>query len=166
VFTVELPVAAAPAEPPAPASAGSPSIGGKGILVVDDESAVAHLVAEMLRSDGHRADAALSAVRALELIATRRYDLVITDIRMPDVDGPRFYREVVARSIDPRPRFIFMTGDVLGPATREFLESTKAACLAKPFDREAIRRAVAQLFNGHEPGPDAVTPGGGTAQAS
>ncbi|MGH7308303.1 MAG: hypothetical protein ACREK6_06375, partial [Candidatus Rokuibacteriota bacterium] len=49
-----------------------------------------------------------------------------------------------------RPRFVFMTGDLLGPATRDFLESTKAPCLAKPFDLEAIRRVVVQALTGRE----------------
>ncbi|MGH7313815.1 MAG: GAF domain-containing protein [Candidatus Rokuibacteriota bacterium] len=150
VLTVELPVAQAPAEPLGRESEGPPAIERKSILVVDDESAVAHLVADMLRLDGHQADAALSAVSALELIAAHRYDLVITDIRMPDFDGPHLYRDVAARSPDHRPRFIFMTGDLLGPATRDFLESTKAPCLAKPFDLEAIRRVVTQALNGRE----------------
>jgi len=150
VFTVELPVGQAVAEPLGRESEGPAAVGSKTILVVDDEPAVAHLVADMLRLDGHVADAAVSAVSALEQMATRRYDLVITDIRMPDVDGPRLYREVAARYPDRRPRFVFMTGDLLGPATRDFLESTKAPCLAKPFDLDAIRRVVVQALNGSE----------------
>ncbi len=150
VFTVELPVGPAVAEPLGRESEGPAAVTSQAILVVDDEPAVAHLVADMLRLDGHAADTALSAVNALEQIATHRYDLVITDIRMPDIDGPRLFQEVAARHSGRRPRFVFMTGDLLGPATRDFLESTKAPCLAKPFDLEAIRQVVVQALTGRE----------------
>jgi signal transduction histidine kinase/ActR/RegA family two-component response regulator len=152
VFTVELPVGPAAVEPLGREPEGQAVIGSQTILVVDDEPAVAHLVADMLRLDGHAVDAAVSVASALEQLAARRYDLIITDIRMPDVDGPGLYRELSARFPDRRPRFVFMTGDLLGPTTRDFLESTQAPCLAKPFDLAAIRRVVIQALNGRERG--------------
>jgi two-component system NtrC family sensor kinase len=148
VFTVELPVGPAPVEPHGREAEGSGRLERKTILVVDDEPAVAQLVADLLSCDGHEVDSAPSAVAALRRIAAQRYDLIITDIRMPDMDGPHFYREVAARYPEARPRFVFMTGDLLGPGTSDFLESTRALRLAKPFDLEAIRRVVAQVFNG------------------
>jgi signal transduction histidine kinase/ActR/RegA family two-component response regulator len=150
VFTVELPLGTATAELLGREADASAALEGKTILVVDDETAVAQLVADLLQLDGHTVDVAPSGVDALKRITSHRYDLVITDVRMPDVDGPHLYREVATRYPEARPRFVFMTGDLLGPATRDFLESTRAPRLAKPFDLETVRRVVVQALNGHE----------------
>jgi signal transduction histidine kinase/ActR/RegA family two-component response regulator len=159
VFTVQLPVGRAPAASDQREPEGSLTVAEKSILVVDDEPAVARLVADLLRRDGHRADTAPGGGAALERLVAHAYDLVITDVRMPDIDGARLYQEVAARDPAVRPRFVFMTGDLLGPATREFLESTKAPCLPKPFDLETVRRAVALAFNGRgAPDPERSGP--------
>jgi len=82
------------------------------------------------------------AVAAREMLERDRHDLIICDIRMPGLDGPGLYREVTRRWPAARPRFIFMTGDVLGAETRRFLEETGAPCLSKPFVLDDVRRIV------------------------
>lgn len=142
VFTIELPVSSGVGELPAVVAGSVPTIPPKKILVVDDDSAVAALLADLLTLDGHRVAAAPNAATALERLNDLNYDIVISDIRMPNLDGPGFYREVELRSSGWRPLFVFVTGDILDADTLKFLEQTNIPCLYKPFGAEDVRRVI------------------------
>jgi signal transduction histidine kinase len=146
-FVVTLPVAAGPAaeRPAAPgAKAGEAATAGAGerILVVDDEALLAAVVVEALRSEGYSADAARSGDEALQLLQQQPYDLVITDLKMPGMDGPRLREEILRRAPGFSGRILFSTGDVASSSTRRFLEETGSACLTKPFRLAELRRVV------------------------
>ena len=83
---------------------------------------------------------------ALGKLALGGYELILSDIRMPELDGPSLYRELERR--DPRllRRMIFLTGDTLSPVTREFLEKTEAPCLSKPFALSDVRDIVQRVL--------------------
>ena len=142
-FVIELPVGA----PPAPAderedlSAASP-VPGKTILVVDDEPAVASLLAEALSRDGYKVDLAANGAVALRMLGARDYDLIVSDSGMPVLSGPELYREVERREPRLTRRFVFVTGDILNPRTRAFLARTGAPQLEKPFTVESVTRVV------------------------
>ncbi|MBI3457965.1 MAG: response regulator [Candidatus Rokubacteria bacterium] len=143
LFRVELPVTPARVtggEAPAP-EAPAP-VPGKLILVVDDEPEVASVLADLLSAEGHQVETADNGVIALEKLSARTYDLVVSDVRMPGLDGPALYRELERRRPEVCRRFVFVTGDDLSSATREFLEATRARRLNKPFDLDEIRRVV------------------------
>ena len=142
VFTVELPVSSTAIESAGPDAGSDLTIRQKKVLVVDDDSAVATLLAEILTIDGHQVQTALNAATALEHLDERSYDLVISDMRMPVLDGPGFYREVELRHSGRRPPFVFVTGDILGADSLKFLEKTKVPCLTKPFAPGDVRRAI------------------------
>ncbi len=133
-------------EPRVPSSQPSPFSPGKVILVVDDEPEIAALLAEMLSADGHEVETAANGVVALEKLRERAYDLILSDIVMPQLDGPGLYREVVGRYPRLRRRFIFITGSSQDPKTREFLAETQAPSLSKPFSADDIRRVVQHAF--------------------
>ena len=145
-FTIELPIAvqpvaragAAPAEPP-------PPIGPKTMLVVDDEPEIAAVIAEALERDGHKADVATNGALALTMLGMRSYDLVLSDTKMPVMDGEAFFAELVRRDPTFRRRVIFLTGDVLSREKRDFLEGTGAPFLTKPCDLGDVRRLVQQV---------------------
>lgn len=143
VFTVELPVEAAghPAGSAAADPAG-PVTPGRRVLVVDDEPGVAEALASLLADDGHLAETAADGRAALALLERAAWDVVISDIRMPGLDGPALYGEVMRRPAHRAPAFVFMTGDLLGAETREFLERAGVPCLRKPFTLEDVRRAL------------------------
>src|SRR5437667_2496565 len=142
VFTIELPVSSTAIESAGPDAGSDLTIRQKKVLVVDDDSAVATLLAEILTIDGHQVQTALNAATALEHLDERSYDLVISDMRMPVLDGPGFYREVELRHSGRRPPFVFVTGDILGAHSLKFLEKTKVPCLTKPFAPGDVRRAI------------------------
>ena len=146
-FLIELPMVtppvaatkAAPAEVP-------PPLTPKTILVVDDESEIAAVLAEMLQRAGHRVDVAANGAEALEMLERRGYDLILTDTKMPVLDGVEFYRALERRFPQLCRRLIFVTGDVLDPEKRDFLASTGAPCLPKPFDLDEVRRVAHGLL--------------------
>jgi CheY-like chemotaxis protein len=119
---------------------------GARILVVDDEPGIAGVLAEVLQLDGHVVETVGNGQAALGKLAVGGYELILSDIRMPELDGPSLYWELERR--DPRllRRMIFLTGDTLSPGTREFLEKTGAPCLAKPFALNEVREIVQQVL--------------------
>jgi len=148
-FRIELPLLSRPAAAPeTSAPVALPSITPKTILVVDDEPDIADVLADALRLVGHHVEVVGDGTQALELLATRTYDLIMSDTRMPGLDGIGLYREVERRFPTLRERIVFVTGDVLDAEKLAFLEGTGAPFLMKPFDVEEVRRLVHQIFAG------------------
>ena len=142
-FVIELPLGTPPdaSDEPDAAEAVMP-VPGKAILVVDDEPAVAALLAEALSRDGYKVDMAANGAVALRMLGARSYDLIISDSGMPVLSGPELYREVEQREPHLTRRFVFVTGDILNPRTRAFLARTGAPQLEKPFTVESVKRVV------------------------
>ena len=145
-FRVELPVESAAAETAASEQSLEPPVRGKTILVVDDEPELATLLAEILTADAHRVDTAENGIAALDKLREGSYDLVISDLRMPQLDGPGLYREVARRYPQLLRRMIFVTGDTLGPESTEFLRQSAAPTFGKPFAPADVRRVLRQVL--------------------
>ncbi|HTG12396.1 MAG TPA: response regulator [Candidatus Eisenbacteria bacterium] len=152
VFTLELP-AATSGEPAAGAAAepadaaGRAAVLGRGrrVLVVDDEPAIVELVTTVLDDQGWRVDVAAGGRAALERLQQTHYDLVLSDVRMPEGDGADFYRAAVAQQKGLAQRFLFMTGDTANEDAWRVLQATRAPVLSKPFTPQALLRAVEQV---------------------
>jgi CheY-like chemotaxis protein len=106
---------------------------GKRILVVEDEPIIAGLLGDMLMADGHEVDAVNTGRAALEKLATGTYDLIVSDLRMPVLDGRGLYRELEKHHSEMLPRIVFVTGSALDPGNEDFLTSTRVPWIAKPF---------------------------------
>src|SRR5262249_9329827 len=113
-FTVTLPYAA-PDGADRREDERKPGAGGRMILIVDDEADIVDTYAEILAADGHRCDAAENGRVALERVAARRYDLILSDLRMPELDGPGLHRALLGRDPAMADRILFLTGDTLSP---------------------------------------------------
>jgi len=153
VFTVALPVGAvdttlAVARPP---SKVSPS--PRTILIVDDEAEIRDTLAEILTDASNRVVAASSGREALERMATEHFDVILTDIRMPDIDGRALYREIVERWPERAARVVFVTGDTLASALRDFVSESGRPVIEKPFLPNEVRRVVAELVVDGEVAP-------------
>jgi signal transduction histidine kinase len=147
VFVIELPVEAPPvAERAGRAAEARPSVRRGTILVVDDEPEIAAVLAEMLSTDGHEVETAANGCIALARLRERTYDLILSDLRMPKLDGAGLYRELERERPELLSRLIFLTGDELGGETTEFLQRTGAQALAKPFDADDVRRVVQRVL--------------------
>ena len=165
-FTIRLPVAAAPA-PPAPAPVATPAAEPQRgrIVVVDDERDLAVMLARMLQSQGHEVQVCTRGAEALALVEREPFDVLLTDVSMPDMDGWEVARRV--KEIRPELPVGVVTGwgsqfegMDLAPRGVDFL-------LSKPFTVTAARALVAQAL-AHAPGA-ATSPGlaqdGGEAAA-
>jgi CheY-like chemotaxis protein len=126
----------------APESAVTP----RSILVVDDEASIQRLLGSILELDGHQVETARNGREALERIGRHRYDVIITDIKMPDMDGRELFRRLL--SLDPAlaHRTIFITGDTVSPDTRTFLQHVNNPCLTKPFRVREVRETISQIL--------------------
>jgi DNA-binding response OmpR family regulator len=87
---------------------------------MDDEPSIVHLIARALRESGYLVDGVTRAELALGRLRRERYDLIISDIKMPGMDGPACKKDV--RAMDPSlaKRIVLMTGDLLGANTQAF----------------------------------------------
>jgi PAS domain S-box-containing protein len=147
LFVVELPLDR-PEElaVPSPPAAAHPARQGH-VLVVDDDLELVNVLAAALRAVGHEVQIAANGVEALAALDRATFDVILTDMRMPKLDGPGLYREIQQRHPDLVDRVVFVTGDILGRETAAFLERTRAVHLTKPFDIKQVRRIVAEVLD-------------------
>jgi two-component system NtrC family sensor kinase len=146
-FLVALPVEAAPMSVPAPSTPSEiVPRHGKSILVVDDEAGIRSALAHLLRRDGHRVETAANGRLALIQIQEKAFDLILCDLRMPQLDGPGLYRELEARQPHLLRHMIFLTGDTLSAETKKFLDGIDTPRLTKPFTVAEARRVVEQAL--------------------
>ena len=144
-FCLTLPLQATPPEsdlqadnPPAPAAASGPAR----VLVVDDEPDIAELVRSLLEGAGYDVACADSGQVALEMLDTVRFDAIVSDLRMPDMDGAALWRAVRDRHPALARRVVFVTGDTLSPGARQFLDDTGCLHLDKPFSGGDLLKLV------------------------
>jgi CheY-like chemotaxis protein len=118
------------------------------VLVVDDESIIAQLIADVLSSEGYDVDTAPHGLAALESIERRTYDLILSDLRMPELDGLGLYREIERRRPDLLRRFVFITGTSEHADYQGFIDDVKAPVLTKPFDMSELQRVARDILAG------------------
>ena len=132
--------------PADPEVAQETAVASHSILVVDDEESIQRLLGSLLEIDGHHVDTARNGREALELIAGHQYDLVITDIKMPDMDGRELYEHRRKEHPALAERTVFITGDTVSPDTRNFLKHVKNPVLAKPFRIREVRETISDIL--------------------
>jgi signal transduction histidine kinase/DNA-binding response OmpR family regulator len=146
VFQVELPVGDAPmTTSPAPEEEIYQRVYGQTILVVDDEPSVIRGLSRLLRRDGHIVDTAPNGRMALARLQERTYDLILSDFRMPELDGSGLY-QALEQYPELRQRFVFLTGDTVSHETMAFFEQTGVRWLTKPLRAAEVRRTIQQLL--------------------
>lgn len=155
-FIVDLPVIDVSTQPDATAESASEAlskaeqrkpIAPARILVVEDEPTVAQLIVDVLREQRHHVEAVLDGQEALRRLTRSPYDLVVCDLRMPHFDGQALYQSLRRAGSPLLRRILFVTGDVISPQTREFLEPNQLPYLAKPFLVEELQLAVSRLLD-------------------
>ncbi|MEQ8966580.1 MAG: PAS-domain containing protein [Azospirillaceae bacterium] len=118
------------------------------VLAVDDEPDILTLIRDVLEADGHRVTTCGSGRAALEAVGAGAVDLILSDLHMPDGDGPSLYRQLAGDGRLPRGGIAFLTGDTLGRQARGFLEETGLPCLEKPFTPQELRDLVQRMTRG------------------
>jgi DNA-binding NtrC family response regulator len=114
------------------------------ILVVDDEAVLRNNLARYLRLQGYAVDAAGSADAALQMLETNAYGLVLTDLRMPGMDGLALIRHL--QTEHPDALTVLMTAYASVESAVEALRVGASDYLLKPIALEALGRKIAGLF--------------------
>ena len=115
------------------------------ILAVDDEPVILDLILDALGRDGHRVDTASSAREALQKLERSAYDVIVCDLKMPEMDGQQLYEVLRSRWPDIARRVIFASGDTIHPDTRSFIDRSGRPCVDKPFKLEVLAAAIADV---------------------
>lgn len=117
------------------------------ILLVDDEANIVSLLTEVLKLEGHFVDYAYDGEQALNLINRNQYDLLVTDIKMPGMNGKILFELV--KKIHPKlaSNTIFLTGDIFNKETQEFVEKNAKICLHKPLKIIEFQEKVQEMLN-------------------
>jgi len=120
------------------------------ILVVDDEDFVRSLIVDILTDLGHQVDAASGGAEALRRCEHTRYDLIVSDLRMPQIDGAALFQALQDKFGPAMPRMIFVTGQAHSLDYAGFLGIAGVPVLAKPFTVDALQKAVSQTLSAEE----------------
>lgn len=115
------------------------------ILVIDDERVITNLLRDFLSQRNYQVYSASSGEEAIEILESMDVSIIITDVKMPGMDGIEFYQELKERKPHLLNRLIFITGDTVGSATNKFLKNTGNLYLKKPFSFEEITKAISSI---------------------
>jgi len=116
------------------------------ILVIDDEAPILDLLQTALSREGFQVEVAQKGEEALEKLAQGSYDLIISDLRMPHMDGATLHKVLQSRWPHLLNRVLFLTGDVASPGVQEFFREVRAPYLVKPFTIDEVRSAISKLL--------------------
>lgn len=117
---------------------------GLRFLVVDDEAGVRESVSEMLRTAGGHVEDISGEPDLVETLAAGNHDAVLCDMQMPGINGREIHARLRARLPGAEQRLIFITGDMLSPDTRKFIEESGCLFLEKPFDAKQLVAVVSE----------------------
>jgi CheY-like chemotaxis protein len=141
-FSVTLPVTAPPVAKPAPPAKAFPK--DLRVLVVDDEAGLREMMDEALAGQGARVETAPGGREALEILARVPVDVLVLDVRMPEVSGTDLWSQVSQANPALARRTVFCTGDVVGTETLTLIAETGCPSVSKPFEWARFFEAVAE----------------------
>jgi CheY-like chemotaxis protein len=116
------------------------------VLLVDDEAAVRGTLRAVLESQGYDCDEAEHGAAALTILEQQHFDLIITDNKMPILNGVEFLKQY-SQKPDPKPPVIFFTGDISDEEKELAMNAGARAVLQKPPNFGEIISAVQQAIS-------------------
>jgi two-component system NtrC family sensor kinase len=140
-FFIELPIVDSEATvPPVKVqslSADSPSNVTR-VLLIDDEAPLLEVLALALKRRGYSVDTANDGTLALARLHRKKYDLILCDMNMPELNGSDLYRQIQGKYPELAPRVVFTSGDILNLPDTGFLRETGSRLLTKPFELDEL----------------------------
>ena len=113
------------------------------ILIVDDDRRMANTLLDIFKVKGYLAEAAYSGAEALEKVEEGHFDSVLTDLKMPEMNGVDLYRAI--KEIQPELPVVFMTAYSADDLIKEGLEEGALAVLTKPLEIDLLLSFLAAL---------------------
>jgi DNA-binding response OmpR family regulator len=117
------------------------------ILLVDDDPLITQLMIDMLSLDGHDVDTAPNGIAALNKVQRKRYNLILSDLHMPELDGLGLYRELGRRQAHPQHKIIFLTGTTGVSEAHRIVKETGLPLLRKPFNLVELLSLVRKVLD-------------------
>ena len=121
---------------------------GKRILAVENDEFVRSFLEAGLMTAGYEVDTAINGREALDKLDRTAYDLIISDARMPELDGPGLCRALAERRTGAHTRFIFLTTPDSWESHHAFLDASGLPALTKPVGLDDLRSLVEQMIGG------------------
>ncbi len=114
------------------------------ILVVDDEQIIRKLLSEVLLEDEHQVSCALNGKEAVEKVREEKYDLIFSDVHMPEMNGLEAVK--IIKMIDKKVVIVMMDSfpDVMSELAQE---EGAITCIHKPFELQEIRDIIKKIEN-------------------
>jgi PAS domain S-box-containing protein len=116
------------------------------ILILDDERSIAELLGEMVNILGHSSVLCNSPLDALNILANRDFGIILSDFRMPGMNGQQFYEAICKIRPDLSDRVVFLTGDVVNPETQAFLKKVGNPHISKPFQLSNVETVLERIL--------------------
>ncbi len=115
------------------------------ILVVEDEPAMGALMKESLEGYGCAVETAADGKEALRILENDGFGIIISDLRMPGMDGREFYQRCISRYPVYKGRFIFISGDTASEQAHAFLRDSGCEVLLKPFPFSLLAEKIVKI---------------------
>ncbi|MCY6381938.1 ATP-binding protein [Hoeflea prorocentri] len=128
-----------------PGAVGAKAGETRRILVVDDEVSVTDMLVDLLEANGCEVEARNDAQTALSLLERKSFDAILSDIRMPGLDGEAFLKKLKASHSEYDGRLAFVTGDVMSADVADFLKRSGVPHLEKPVVPGDLQALIAEL---------------------
>jgi CheY-like chemotaxis protein len=112
------------------------------VLLIDDDETILTILGKALGKEQFELEMATSGRDAVTRLARGDYDVILSDIRMPDLDGKQLFEFLDEHLPEAKDRVIFLTGDIGNPDTVTFLQESNRPYLAKPIDIPALIKLI------------------------
>jgi CheY-like chemotaxis protein len=150
-FVIEFPVRGESVDPEQAVDEAAPSTlahagGGSRLLVVDDEPMILDLIVDLFHDQEVHVDTASNGSEACRKIEQKAYDVVLTDVRMPQMNGLELYSQILGMRPEMQGRVIFMTGDLIDEEISGFISKVEAVTIPKPLEIPVVLSAVAETL--------------------
>ena len=120
---------------------------GMKALAIEDEPVIARVCHRLLTAEGYQVDIAINGMVARDMVGEEKYDLFLSDIRTPEMNGIEFYWYLRKEHPGLADRVIFTTGDVLSDEVKAFImKEPDVPLLPKPFAPDELRVVVRETM--------------------
>ncbi len=145
VFTAMLPIIKASEKTKEVSEAPPRKVPAKRILIAEDEDSIRDLMKRVIEKDGHTVRLSANGMEAIEEIKNYDFDIVISDLKMPDIDGITLYEKAIKIKPGLQKRFVIFTGTI-DMAVIAFAEKTGNRYLQKPFKHTDLKKLLEEIF--------------------